>query len=71
MTTNRTIKINNELAYEVKDHPNYFVTKSGDVYSIKLIGGHGKVDITRPRKIKYKVDKDGYFAVCLSEDNIH
>ena len=71
MTTERTIIINNEIAYEVKEHPNYFVTKSGDVYSIKVIGGNGKVDVTNPRKIKYKVDKDGYFEVCFSENNQH
>jgi len=62
----RKIHINNEDAYESVIVPNYFITKTGRVYSIYIIGGRGAVDINKPHELKYGVDKYGYLRVVLS-----
>lgn len=39
----KTITVdNNEKAYECKSNPNYYITESGDIYSILVKGGRGK-----------------------------
>lgn len=45
----------------IPDFPNYLVTKNGDIYLVK-----GKII---PYKLKYKIDKDGYKIVTLSNKN--
>lgn len=62
----REITINNEIAYECINHKNYFVTKTGSLYSIYVKGAHGKTDINKPHKVAYGTDKDGYYRVVLS-----
>lgn len=59
---------NGEIAYRYINNKNYYVTKTGDIYSIFVKGGHGKVDTKRPHKIAYGVSKDGYFRVVLSDN---
>lgn len=58
--------VNNEKAYEVKCNSNYYITKSGKLYSILKIGAHGRTDINNPRLVAYGQDKDGYYRVVLS-----
>lgn len=60
------ILINKEIAYRYNKNPNYFVTKSGKIYSIYKKGGNGKTDINCPHLLSYGVDKDGYYRVVLS-----
>ena len=67
----KTLQIGSEVGYEVIGFKNYYVTRSGHVYSTKVIGGHGKIDESKIRQVRYKVDKDGYFEVCFSENNKH
>lgn len=62
----RKISVNNEDAYESVIIPNYFITKSGKIFSIYIIGGQGTIDINRPHELKYGTDKDGYLRVVLS-----
>lgn len=58
--------IDNEVAYKYKYNDAYYLTKNGDVYSTFVIGGQGKTDISKIHKLKYGVDKDGYYRVVLS-----
>lgn len=49
----------------------YFVDKNGDVFSFRVPAAKStpdkRVDLTRtPKKLSYKVNKDGYFEVTLS-----
>lgn len=60
-----TITINNELAYEIKFAPHYYVTKNGDIYSTFVKGGQGRTDINTPHLLSYGKDKDGYYRVVL------
>ena len=62
----KQILINKEIAYEYNKNPNYFVTKSGKIYSIYKKGGNGKTDINSPHLLSYGEDKDGYYRVVLS-----
>lgn len=62
----RKININNEDAFESVIVSNYFITKTGRVYSIYVIGGQGSVNINNPHELKYGTDKDGYLRVVLS-----
>ncbi len=71
MRTIRTIEVDNEIAYECKDHQNYFITKTGILYSILVKGGQGETDINNPRKMAYGQDKDGYYRVVLSHNAKH
>ena len=61
----RKIHVNGEDAYESVIVPNYFITESGRVYSIYVVGGQGSVDINRPHELKYGTDKYGYLRVVL------
>lgn len=63
---NRIIEVDGEKAYELKNFDDYFITKSGKLYSIKVVGGQGKTDITKPHLMVYGQDKDGYYRVVLS-----
>lgn len=67
----RILQVNGENAYECRKHKNYFITKSGILYSIFIKGAHGKTDITNPRKVAYGQDRDGYYRVVLSENTKH
>lgn len=61
----KTIKVDNEIAYECKKYPNYFITKTGKLYSIFLKGQRGVTDINNPHELAYGQDKDGYYRVVL------
>lgn len=65
---NRKLFVDGEVAYECLGHENYFITKTGILYSIYVLGAHGKTDFSHPRKVAYGKDKDGYFRVVLSLD---
>ena len=60
---------NNEIAKETK-YKGYFATKSGKILTAKVKGGQGKIDYDKLREHCYKIDKDGYCEVLLSENNI-
>lgn len=62
----RQISIGEEIGYESVIAPNYFVTETGKVYSIYVIGGQGRTDIDHPHELSYGQDKDGYKRVVLS-----
>lgn len=62
----KIIEVNGEIAYECKYYKNYFITKSGQLYSIYVKGGHGKVNINNPHRVVCGIDKDGYYRVVLS-----
>lgn len=62
------ISINNEIAYKLKCNDNYYITKTGILYSIFVKGAQGKTDINNPRKVMYGQDKDGYYRVVLSSN---
>jgi hypothetical protein len=62
----RCIYYNNELALET-EFPNYYATATGKIVTTKIKGGNGKTDEANPREHCYKVDKDGYLEVCLSQ----
>lgn len=51
--------------YETK-YKNYYVSRCGKIISTKVKGGRGLVDKNNPRYHSTKVDKDGYFEVCIS-----
>lgn len=62
------LSINNEIAYESVVIPNYYVTKTGKIYSTYVKGGQGRIDITQPHELSYGTDKDGYLRVVLSKN---
>lgn len=62
---NREIVFDNILFKETK-YENYFVSKCGKIISIKIKGGNGRTDIKNPRYHSLKIDKDGYYEVCIS-----
>lgn len=64
-----TVKINGEIAYNYIYNNNYYITKSGELYSIYVIGGRGKTDINKIHKAAYGQDKDGYYRVILSDNS--
>lgn len=73
-----TIIINREIIFDgilfkETKYENYFVSKCGKIISIKKKGGRGSVDINNPRYHSLKIDKDGYFEVCISMilDGVH
>lgn len=65
----KTISCGDEVLYRLKDNPNYFITKTGKVFSIYIKGGCGKVDMEHPRELCYGSDKDGYLRVVLSNND--
>lgn len=65
----RVITIDGEMAFESVLVSNYFITKTGKVFSIYIIGGHGRTDITSPHELKYGYDDDGYKRVVLSDNS--
>lgn len=62
------IEINGETAYQYIYNGNYYITKTGTLYSIYVKGGQGKTDINRIHKVAYGQDKDGYYRVVLSNN---
>ena len=44
----------------------YYATKSGKVISVKIKGGQGRLDYSKPRLHNEKIDKDGYLELCFS-----
>ena len=60
------IYYNDEPAYQSKYY-GYYATKSGKCITVKVKGGQGSIDINNPREHCYKIDKDGYKELCLSE----
>lgn len=61
----RTVIFNNELFKETK-YEGYLVSKTGNIISVKVKGGQGVLDYSKPRYHSFKIDKDGYKEVCLS-----
>lgn len=58
------------MLYSTK-YQGYYVSKDGDVYSFRKPASKSdiRVDLNRaPKKLSYKIDKDGYFEVVLSVD---
>lgn len=64
----RCVKINGEDAYECEEHPNYFVTKAGRVYTSYVRGAQGKSNLAAIRELSYGTDRDGYKRVVLSNN---
>ena len=64
-----TIEINGETAYKYIYSGNYYITKSGNLYSTYIIGGQGKTDINKIHKVAYGQDRDGYYRVILSDNS--
>lgn len=64
-----TIEINGEIAYKYIYNGNYYITKSGNLYSTYIIGGQGKTDINKIHKVAYGQDRDGYYRVILSDNS--
>lgn len=60
--------VNNEIAYQYINNKNYYITKSGILYSVYVKGAHGKTDINQIRKVSYGQDRDGYYRVVLSDN---
>ena len=60
-----TIVYNGELAYK-HSIDGYYATKSGTAISVKVKGGQGKLDYSKPKPLAIKYDKDGYQELCLS-----
>lgn len=54
-----------EIAKKTK-FEGYYVTKSGKVISVKIKGGQGRLDYSKPRLHSEKIDKDGYLELCFS-----
>ena len=62
------IIVDNEIAYKYIDNGNYYITKTGILYSIFTKGAQGRTDINNPRKVAYGKDRDGYYRVVLSDN---
>lgn len=62
------ITFNGHLFKKTK-YEGYYVSQYGEIISIKIKGGQGKLDINNPRYHATKIDKDGYIEVCLSSIN--
>lgn len=60
--------INNEYCEPYKYNKDYYITKTGKIYSIKVLGKHGETDLTNPHLLSYSKDKDGYYRVTLSNN---
>ena len=58
--------INKENCEPYKYNENYYVSRSGKIYSIYVIGGRGSIDINNPHLLSYGQDADGYYRVVLS-----
>ena len=61
-----TIELNGETAYKLNLNPNYYITKSGFLYSAYRKGAHGKTGIEYVHPVLWSEDKDGYYRVVLS-----
>ena len=68
MDNPKTIIVNGEVAYRYVDNENYYITKTGILYSTYVKGAHGKTDINRIRPVAYGQDRDGYYRVILSDN---
>lgn len=60
--------INNEECFAYKKNTNYYVSRSGKIYSTYVKGAHGRTDVNNPHLLAYGQDKDGYYRVVLSFD---
>ncbi len=63
------IEFDNQKFYKTK-YEGYYVSKEGNIVSIKVKGGNGKIDYNNPRYHCVKVDKDGYYEVLLSNNGV-
>lgn len=50
---------------ELKDFPNYFITKEGDIYSTKIHSSYPKGEL---RKLKFGLNTRGYPMVILGKN---
>lgn len=62
------VYVDGEAAYKYVDNENYYITKTGVLYSIYVKGAHGKTDINKIRRVAYGQDKNGYYRVVLSDN---
>ena len=54
----------------IKEHPNhpgYFCSDDGKVFSAKVKGGQGKINYSELREVAYKIDRYGYMTFIISE----
>ena len=58
------IEFDNQKFYKTK-YEGYYVSKEGNIISIKVKGGNGKIDYNNPRYHCVKVDKDGYYEMTI------
>lgn len=63
------IEFDNQKFYKTK-YEGYYVSKEGNIISVKVKGSHGKLDYNNPRYHCVKVDKDGYYEVLLSNNGV-
>ena len=67
---NNNIVINGELCFPYIYNNNYYISKTGKIYSTYVPGGQGSTNISKPHLLKYGTDKDGYYRVVLSLNGI-
>ena len=67
------IEYNGNKAKRIDEFYGYYITEYGEVLSVKVRGGRGKIDINNPQPITTREDKDGYIEVQFSivEDEKH
>lgn len=58
--------MNGEYVEECKRFPNYYVSRSGKVFSAYVYGGQGLINPNTLRELSYKVDRYGYYKVTLA-----
>lgn len=63
---NNNIIIGGEICFPYIYNENYFVSRTGKIYSTYVVGGQGSTDISKPHLLRYGVDRDGHYRVVLS-----
>lgn len=67
---NNSIVINGETCFPYIHNNNYYISRTGKIYSTYVKGGNGSVNITKPHLLRYGIDKDGYYRVVLCTNNV-
>ena len=52
--------------FKKTEYEGYYVSQEGDIITVKVKGGQGRINFDNPRYHSVKIDKDGYREVCLS-----